>query len=113
MKRASHEQPPTNADLQPNGDEESESENASVINVSILSQEIISDEDVDTSIAVEHTSAKELSAPTIPDEQNSLVWSFTKTSTTKSIICVQTILLSFFLFIYISFYLPGEWDSCW
>lgn len=79
MTKASHEQPPTNADLQPNGDEESESKNASVINVSILSQEIISDddidtpdEDVDTSIAVEHTSAKELSAPTIPDEQNSL-----------------------------------------
>ncbi|KAM4112186.1 hypothetical protein ACJW30_05G121800 [Castanea mollissima] len=72
LKIASHEQPPRNEDFQPNGDEESESENASIINVPILSQELISNDDVDTSIALEHTSAKELSSPTITNEEKTL-----------------------------------------
>ena len=99
LKKASHEQPPTNEDFQPKGDEESESENASIINVPILSQELKSNDDVDTSIALEHTNAKELSSPTITNEEKSLVWSFTKTCTTKSIICVWTIPLYFFFFL--------------
>ena len=114
LKKASHEQPPTNEDFQLKGDEESESENASIINVPILSQELKSNDDVDTSIALEHTSAKELSSPTITNEEKSLVWSFTKTCTTKSIICVWTIpIFFFFLSIYISCYLPSGWDSHW
>ncbi|KAK4589300.1 hypothetical protein RGQ29_020056 [Quercus rubra] len=72
LKKASQEQPPTNEDFQLKGDEESESENASIINVPILSQELKSNDDVDTSIALEHTSAKELSSPTITNEEKSL-----------------------------------------
>lgn len=108
MKKASHERPPTNADFQPNGDEELESENASIINVPILSEELISNDDVDTSIALEPTGAKELSSPTITNEEKSLVGSFTKTSTTKSIICVWTIPLYFFPF-YLYFMLFTQW----
>lgn len=99
MKKASHERSPRTADFQPDGDEESESETASIINVPILSQEIISDDDVDMDIVVEHTNGKELSGPTVPDEQKSTVWSFTKTLRTKLIIWVWTILLSFSFFL--------------
>lgn len=72
LKKASHERTSTNADFQANGDEESETENASIINVPILSQEIIPTDDVDTGIAIEHINAKELSGPTVPDEHKSL-----------------------------------------
>lgn len=71
LKKTSHERSPRTADFQPDGDEESESETASIINVPILSQEIISDDDVDMDIVVEHTNGKELSGPTVPDEQKS------------------------------------------
>jgi hypothetical protein len=126
LKKAPHEQPPRTADFPPSGNEESESEADSIINVPILSQEIISGDDVDTDIAVEHIDGKELSDLTVPDEQRSMVWSFTKTFKTKLIICVWTILLSFSFFlstyicvcIYIfslslSLFFTRWWDSCW
>jgi hypothetical protein len=70
-----------------------------------LSQEIISDDDVDTDIIVEHTNGKELSDQPVPDEQKSMVWSFTKTFKTKLIIWVWTILFSFSFFLSICIYM--------
>lgn len=105
MKKASHERTSTNADFQANGDEESETENASIINVPILSQEIISTDDVDTGIAIEHINAEELSGPTVPDEQKSLVCSFTKKFKIKPIIHFEiNCRVSFYMYF---FYLPG------
>lgn len=110
MKKASHERTSTNADFQANGDEESETENASIINVPILSQEIISTDDVDTGIAIEHINAKELSGLTVPDEQKSLVCSFTKKFKTKPIIyfeinCCVSFYMYFFIYLVLGFLL--------
>lgn len=72
LKKASHERISTNADFQSNGDEESETENTSIINVPILSQQVIADDDVETSIDVEHSDVKEWSGSMAPDEPKSL-----------------------------------------
>lgn len=73
MKKPSHEQSLTNGDLQPNNDEDPDSETASVGSVPNLNQEISSDS-VHTSIAVEHKNAKDLSGLIVSDETKSLVF---------------------------------------
>lgn len=113
MKKASHERTSTNADFQENGDEESETENASIINVPILSQEILSTDDVDSGIAIEHIDAKELSGPTVPDEQQSLVCSFTKEFKMKQIIyfeinCRVAFYIYFFIYKVLGFLLVKD-----
>lgn len=76
LKKASHEQSLTNGDSQPNSDEDSDSEIASVGNVPILNQESISSDVVHTGIVVEDNNAKDLSGLIVSDETKSLVFSF-------------------------------------
>ncbi|XP_015876990.2 probable starch synthase 4, chloroplastic/amyloplastic isoform X1 [Ziziphus jujuba] len=72
LKKASHEQSLTNGDSQPNSDEDSDSEIASVGNVPILNQESISSDVVHTGIVVEDNNAKDLSGLIVSDETKSL-----------------------------------------
>ncbi|KAK9267330.1 hypothetical protein L1049_009754 [Liquidambar formosana] len=64
VKKGPPERTPTNTNFQSNGAENSESENALTDSISTLDQESISDDDVDTSIAVEHNYDKDLNSST-------------------------------------------------
>lgn len=72
VKKISPGQPPTNSDVQLNGDEDSESENASTDSVSSLDQEFTSDDNVDTYITVEHNNEKDLDSQPMLDGSKSL-----------------------------------------
>lgn len=60
-----------------------------------MSQQVIADDDVETSIDVEHSDVKEWSGSMAPDEPKSLVWSFNKTKQITLISWIRTLLLSF------------------
>lgn len=72
VKKISPGQPSTNSDIQLNGDEDSESENASTDSVSSLDQKFTSDDNVDTYITVEHNNEKDLDSQPLLDGTKSL-----------------------------------------
>ncbi|KAF7840433.1 putative starch synthase 4, chloroplastic/amyloplastic isoform X1 [Senna tora] len=65
IKKASHGQPPTDGDLQPNEDEETEFRKVSLDVIPNLNKETLSTADTDNGDHVEHTNAENFSSPNV------------------------------------------------